>query len=430
MRTRKGFTLVELLVATALTIFVMTILTQAFVVSIDVFTGLKGIGDMQENLRAATNMIRYDLQQNHLEGGRRLSDPTLGLPLISNTAAPTQGFFRVTPSSTWTSEGLDGDSMPSARVTDQVMHMMVRLKGNQPQSFFTTSIANPLNPNNNNVQFFNLQTFYGLDPLNPATYSADADGTQRPNYSNYPNPAPGFNIAGGVLPPGELPNTPNPPFNPVGAQTLPPGPYFYKSQAVEVGYFLGNATAGPFVQTGTTEEPLNPAGSTGLPLYSLYRAQFVLVQDATALNNPTNAFPGWFATGGGFVPNTNYLGMACSLGQPPPPLPIPNITFFTPADMANPASRTLNLTNTATFSQRCFSSTTLVLPNVLSFEVRIIRNATPAPFEIGPAPEFNAGTAIGYDSANNGAILGVAITLRVWDNKTRQTRQVTLMQDL
>jgi type II secretory pathway pseudopilin PulG len=422
MRKRHAFTLVELLVATALTIFVMTILTQAFVVAIDVFTGLKGIGDMQENLRSAASMLRYDLQQQHLEGTRRLSDPTLGLApgalIALPSTPPTQGFLRVTPALTWTSEGLDGDNMPSARAIDQVLHMMVRQRSNQPQNYYTTSIPDPVNPNNPIVQFFNLQTFYGLDPLNTATYGADADWTQRRNYSNYPNPAPGFNIPAGVPP-----NT-NAPFNPVGPQTLPTGPYFYKSQAAEVAYFLGSQLAGPFQPTGTTEAPLDPTDPAPIKLYSLYRAQFATVQDSTALNNPANAFPGWFAVGGNYVPNPNYMGFACNLGIPPPPGAIPPITFLTPADLASPAGRTLNLTNVATFSQRAFSSTTLVLPNVISFEVRVIRNQTTAPFQVA------LGAAMNYDSSNGGAILGLAITLRVWDNKTRQTRQMTIMQDL
>src|SRR5260221_9348597 len=109
MRTkqRKGFTLVELMVAMALTIFVMVILTQAFVVSIDLFSGLKGIGDMQENLRAGTNTMRFDLGQNHFEGMRRTSDPGF--------SAPREGFLRVYQQAISTAEGVDADGMPSSR---------------------------------------------------------------------------------------------------------------------------------------------------------------------------------------------------------------------------------------------------------------------------------------------------------------------------
>ena len=52
-RARPGFTLIELMVALALTLFIMVILSQAFILSLDAFSGMKGIGDMQQNLRTA-----------------------------------------------------------------------------------------------------------------------------------------------------------------------------------------------------------------------------------------------------------------------------------------------------------------------------------------------------------------------------------------
>ena len=70
-KNRQAFTLVELLVAMTLTIFVMVILTQAFVAGLDTFRGLKAIGDMQENLRVATSNLRADLTQDHFDGKRQ-----------------------------------------------------------------------------------------------------------------------------------------------------------------------------------------------------------------------------------------------------------------------------------------------------------------------------------------------------------------------
>lgn len=58
VRTRTGFTLVELMVAMALTIFIMLILTQAFVIAIDTFTTLKAIGDTQEILRSGADAVQ------------------------------------------------------------------------------------------------------------------------------------------------------------------------------------------------------------------------------------------------------------------------------------------------------------------------------------------------------------------------------------
>src|SRR5262245_29335828 len=72
---RTAFTLVEMLIAMALTIFVMVILSQCFILGLETFSCLKEIGDMQEELRSAANLLRADLSQDHFEGKRRLSDP-------------------------------------------------------------------------------------------------------------------------------------------------------------------------------------------------------------------------------------------------------------------------------------------------------------------------------------------------------------------
>src|ERR1700742_3562361 len=96
MQRRAGFTLVELMVATALTLFLMVILTQAFVMSLETFAAMKGIGDMQINLRTAANMLKNDLSQPHFESSRRLSDMNANGPLVLSQNQQIQaGFFAV-----------------------------------------------------------------------------------------------------------------------------------------------------------------------------------------------------------------------------------------------------------------------------------------------------------------------------------------------
>src|SRR4029077_4475858 len=90
----SGFTLVEMLLAMTLMIFVMLILSQCFVQGLETFSGLKSIGDMQEQLRTATTLLRADLSLDHFEGKRRLSDPLASF----STATPStpkirEGFF-------------------------------------------------------------------------------------------------------------------------------------------------------------------------------------------------------------------------------------------------------------------------------------------------------------------------------------------------
>src|SRR5262245_66481246 len=64
---RAGFTLVESLVAMALIIFLMLILTTAFVQGLETFRRLKAAGDMQDRLRQSTTTIKDDLSWNHFQ---------------------------------------------------------------------------------------------------------------------------------------------------------------------------------------------------------------------------------------------------------------------------------------------------------------------------------------------------------------------------
>ena len=88
-RRRPGFTLVELMVAMALTLFIMVILTQAFVTSLATFSGLKSVGELQANLRTVSSLLQADLQADHFGDKRRLSSPDL------LTIPPPQGFFAI-----------------------------------------------------------------------------------------------------------------------------------------------------------------------------------------------------------------------------------------------------------------------------------------------------------------------------------------------
>src|SRR5260370_36787717 len=131
-RTRAGFTLIELMVAMALTLFIMVILSQAFVTALETFSGMKGLGDMQYNLRTAMVMLRDDLSQDHFEGKRRLSDLT-----VANTTGelggagghhPQAGFFARRRPTTPIPEG-NANYIASVRAVDQGIYLTVKRKG-------------------------------------------------------------------------------------------------------------------------------------------------------------------------------------------------------------------------------------------------------------------------------------------------------------
>jgi type II secretory pathway pseudopilin PulG len=134
-RRRQGFTLVELLVSMALIIFIMAILSGAFVAATDTFRNLKASGDLAEKLRSATSIMRRYLAADHFDGKRRLSDPNFW-----QTGPPREGFFRVWNTLPSTVEGIDLDGNPSYRSTTHALHFSVKLRGNQRGDFFSSSV--------------------------------------------------------------------------------------------------------------------------------------------------------------------------------------------------------------------------------------------------------------------------------------------------
>jgi prepilin-type N-terminal cleavage/methylation domain-containing protein len=146
-RSRSAFTLVELMVAMALSLFLMTILTEAFAVSMDTFRGLRAIGDMQDTLRNAVREMGEDLSSPHFEGGRKMSDNDFwmeprreGFFYMKGTPIPATAGGTVAAAN----EGNDANGVVSSRATDHMMHFTVRRQGYRPTSFFTYNLS-PLN---------------------------------------------------------------------------------------------------------------------------------------------------------------------------------------------------------------------------------------------------------------------------------------------
>src|SRR5260370_4886975 len=96
--SRGAFTLVELLVAAALIVFMMAVLSHALVSATKSFRDLKAAGDLTERLRSVSGQLRSDLSADHFEGKKRLSDPTFW-----DNGPPRQGFFRVYQGIRWPS---------------------------------------------------------------------------------------------------------------------------------------------------------------------------------------------------------------------------------------------------------------------------------------------------------------------------------------
>jgi prepilin-type N-terminal cleavage/methylation domain-containing protein len=74
---RRGFTLIELLVAMATILLIMVILSEAFTTGLQAFRDLRGVGDLNERLRAASAQLRRDLLESHFESTRFIGDTYL-----------------------------------------------------------------------------------------------------------------------------------------------------------------------------------------------------------------------------------------------------------------------------------------------------------------------------------------------------------------
>jgi type II secretory pathway pseudopilin PulG len=395
MARRKGLTLVEMLVAMALIIFMMAILSEAFVKGLEAFRMLKAVGDMDQELRTVATALRRDLQADHFEGHRRLSTLTPdGRPIPPQAAnvnalgpfqlvPPDLGFFSyaegVNPPAI--PEEKDAIDRPSMRDTNDSLHFTVRLAGNRAEGFF-----------------------YGRT-------------TAGGRFDNGGLPASRYDSAGNGV---------------------------YTSQWAEVVYFLQPDPQG--LTTGT------------LPLFHLYRRQLLLV-------------PEFYVTGNSYSPPTGTRD-----AEDVTPITAANLqTFVQDNDLSYfQTSATTFLPNSPAsvqFRERRFggfagtyatlqaqapsrAGADLLLTNVISFDVKVW---DPVAFDF-----MDVGTGGGAFGATNNAALGnvydtwsqrcngtwnyadpaayprpflfpvraVQIKIRIWDARTQQAREMTIVQDM
>ncbi len=442
---RPGFTIVELLVAMALIIFIMTILSEAFASAAKVFRDFKAIGDMNGRLRTALQLVREDLGSDHFDGQRRLSDANFW-----TVGPPREGFFRIwqqtnPPGSTTltarTDEGADLDGIHSFTNTGCWMHFSVRKRGNYPQDFMVADLS---------------QATAGVSALiNPSSGTLQ---NYRPD-SRYQD----INLVSATSQFGNI----------------------YKSQWAEVAWFL---------------RP-NGATANGTALYALYRRQLLAVPDNSL--NWTSPGPVTGATLAGYeeiscksdgtniyfnspvdltVPQRRF-GMATSSAgtlqlpnQQSPFAPVATTdSSYGGVPVATDGTYPIWVTSTTNAYDQVYASgspstpfskqgSDVVVADVLSFDVRFLRpgdadfvdlsgvamnNTT---FSGGLTINGHAGTAVGvFDTwcgINDGTydytgwnsttpstttvplkaqILAIKVSIRIWDFKTEQARQASVI---
>ena len=431
-RTRRGgFTLVELLVAAALTVLVMAILATAFQRGMSTFSHLKSVVTLSEQLRSAEAVIRRDLEATHLEKETgepvRVSDPAVS---FGEWLSPNRGFFEIVnfnnaTSTEFVAEGSE-EGLASQRVTGHSLAFTAKLSAANTDSIFygdTASFVNwtglaDLSPGGGKSVSPWAELYYFLTPQpgNPNTPDVlNDDGTV--NSKGVPLftlcrrqalPAPGAR---------DLTNTATPPNSfPAGslrAASLPD---------------LSYSTYPFYTQAGPVPPPPPPTGRD-------------LVNDTATLTDWRNRMRfQWPSNPSTFGPPLATVGVTDVQR-----LTIPPVTV-------------------ATKPYRCWVMPTIslpddkigtefLLPNVISFQVRpqFGTSASTAHFDelpvvTGGNPSnanyprlWDTGTGtnpkridpnLPYRDPQVQVLRGVQLKLRIWDTKNKMTRQMTISVDL
>jgi hypothetical protein len=176
-RNRPGYTLVELLVAAAVSIMIMVILTGAFQAGLDTFRKMRAQGNMNERMRMARQALCDDLASPHFRAaggvygstsdyGTDAHDHVSGIDFTQvdafharpSNSPPSDGFFRIwqgpdidfwglTPPGNWATnpatlpcvaEGVDTFGNVFTRAKTHALHMTVRRGGAGPNHMFRT----------------------------------------------------------------------------------------------------------------------------------------------------------------------------------------------------------------------------------------------------------------------------------------------------
>jgi hypothetical protein len=128
------------MVSLAILVLLMTILSVAFVTGAQVFRDCKALGDMEGKLRSAIQLLRNDLQGYHFNGNKRISDPNFWA-----NGPPDQGFFRIWQQTGAAQDGGSGttdlEGVSTYTSTGTWLHFTVNMRGNKLQSFFQADLS-------------------------------------------------------------------------------------------------------------------------------------------------------------------------------------------------------------------------------------------------------------------------------------------------
>lgn len=171
-KSRRGLTLVELLVAMALTVSMLALITTIFVAASGSVNTMRGITEADNKVRSAVNLLRSDLEAVYLRDakGIRISPAQL---FTAGHGPAAEGYFTIEENSPSTPvqltypvlptpptaadlhnrQGLDSYGIPVDIDTDDVIAFTARLMALSPDTTFRGRAPNGVNSNRNNVNF-------------------------------------------------------------------------------------------------------------------------------------------------------------------------------------------------------------------------------------------------------------------------------------
>lgn len=515
--SRRGFTLVEMLVAAAVAILLMVIISQAFAAGLDVFRRLKAVGDMQERLRMASITLRDDLTRPHFGAtgtpatgaglaARRLHESYASAGAYSPDSGQYPGCVRIWQgqmtdlsgvaitepgpggaSLPFALEGTDQDGLMFARATTHVLQLTVRRRGTSLDEMFRTRDYNRTIGAN----------IFPRDYVFPSDYREEITGTAPPEsyftsrlaevaYFLVPT---GEVTAGGLvrlymlvrrvklivperiddsnnfIPSGEIPVTP--PWSPeisTRTQLTPAGQRYNRIK--------GDA---PFPNEGISQ-PFNRFGMSAAPLTAAPGPPTVPHNPNVAGLPATLPGPAGSPLGGPFTPTRDNVYPSLAQEQQLMAdiwgndvllhnvvsfeikawwdVPAANPPAITPEDVAALQPRRVYnypgfgpvVNSDYPFDYIPYSRKNVLFMDNAAFNPSRARvfdtwcDAPGSPYAtLNPAfgPEWKRTDTLPWTPGNTAARLPVPvrikslqITIRIWDQKSEQTRRITIVQDM
>ncbi|MBO0700610.1 MAG: prepilin-type N-terminal cleavage/methylation domain-containing protein [Zavarzinella sp.] len=471
---RAAFTLVEMMVAMALTLFIMAIIAEVFGSAQRTFSAMRTAGQLQERMRSGAMVLRRDLQSEHFDG-----------PFVAGRGGPRVGDQRLDQAG-W---------VPSRRGYFEIRQFAPSIY--EPIQYFVNNGGVPLTDGEGIVS----TRADGPTVANPSTGHVLRMTVHLPDLSApelFAAELPATVTAVTVNGQGPVPLAINNKIN-----SFVTGQPFVYSRWAEVQYFLkANGESTPQTNNGPS-----------LPLYSLRRRVRLLAPAGftiSDMSNPNNPVPAPMTAADADFLMRRYPDVAMARFPGPPGSSLVFVRVLGPDDVANPGSTPAPIGDPFrmpyfAYSQRLDpggnmleTGDDILITDVLSFEIKaawfsnpafnnILPGSSPAsrpmvdpitnqavnseaPFDdlpqVNPNPLValnpalagqrvfdtwvNADDAIDWDktlpTAGNGLVgfltqritqpplrinvRAVQIKIRVWDAQKEQARQITIIQEI